>query len=61
MDVHKLMNFLQQIIGCIAQFHDEVDFIGNEAQDGGALYILSFGQLKTFRNTTIKFERNEGR
>ena len=49
-----------QIIGCVVQLHDEINFIGNEAQDGGALYIITFGQLKIFSNTDVKFEGNEG-
>lgn len=45
---------------CVVEIHDEVNFIENKARDGGALYILSFGQLKVFSNATITFERNEG-
>ena len=48
------------MIGCVVQLHDEIKFIGNEAQDGGALYIITFGQLKIFPDTTVIFERNEG-
>ena len=49
-----------QIIGSVAEIHDEVNFVENEGKDGGALYINSFGQLKVFPNTTMTFERNKG-
>jgi len=55
-----IIQFELQIIGCVVEIHDEVDFIENEAQDGGALYINSFGQLKVFPNATMTFERNKG-
>ena len=42
------------------EIHDEVNFIENEAQDGGALHISSFGQLRVFPNATMTFERNRG-
>ena len=44
----------------MAEIYDEMSFIGNEAQDGGALYISSLGQMRVFPNATIKFERNKG-
>ena len=49
------------MIGCAVQFKGEVNFIENEAKDGGALYIISFGQMKVFPDTTITFERNKGK
>ena len=49
------------MIGCVVQLRGEINFIGNEAQDGGALYIITFGQLIIFPNTTVRFEKNEGR
>ena len=49
-----------QVIGSLVQIQDEIDFIENEAQDGGALYINSFGQIRIFPNTTMLFERNKG-
>ena len=49
------------MISCVVELHNEVNFIENEAQDGGALYIRSFGQLKVFPNATITFESNKGR
>lgn len=48
------------MIGCVVEIYDEVSFIENEAQDGGALYINSFGQIRIFPNATMKFERNKG-
>ena len=49
------------MIGCVVQFKGEVNFIENTANDGGALYIVSFGQMKVFPDTTIMFERNKGK
>lgn len=57
--MHTLITTLQ-IIGSLVQIQDEVSFIENEAQDGGALYINSFGQIRIFPNTTLLFERNKG-
>ena len=54
------MKYHVQVIGSVVQIQDEMDFIDNEAQDGGALYINSFGQLRLFPNTTMLFERNKG-
>ena len=55
------VNVLVQIIESVLHLHDEVNFIENKAKDGGALYIASLGQLKVYPNTTVSFERNEGR
>ena len=49
------------MIGCVVQLRGEINFIGNEAQDGGALYIITFGQLIIFPNTTIRFEKKWGK
>ena len=48
------------MVGCVVQIHDEVNFIGNNATSGGALYIISFGQVKVYPNTTMTFENNTG-
>ena len=48
------------MIGSLVQIQDEVNFIDNEAQDGGALFVTAFGQLRLFPNTTMLFERNKG-
>ena len=49
------------MIGCPVQIQDEVKFVGNKAKNGGALYIISFAQLKVFPNTTLTVENNKGR
>ena len=49
------------MVECVIHLHDKVNFIENKAQDGGALYITSLGQIKVFPNTIVTFERNEGR
>ena len=41
------------MIGCIVEIHDE-------AKNGGALYIISFGQIKLFPDSALTFEKNEG-
>ena len=50
------------MIGCIVEFHDKVKFVGNKVKNGarGALYIISFGQIKVFPGTVLTFENNEG-
>ena len=57
---HNDSGLILQVIGSLVQIQDEIDFIENEAQDGGALYINSFGQIRIFPNTTMLFERNKG-
>ena len=49
------------MIGCVIEIHGEVNFVGNKAKNGGALYVISFGQIKVFPGTALTFERNEGR
>ena len=49
------------MIRCVVEIHDEVNFVGNKAENGGALYIISFGQIKVFPDSTLTFEKNEGR
>jgi len=51
---------LYQVIAALVQIHDEVWFINNEAPDGGALYINSFGQIKMFSNSSMTFDSNKG-
>ena len=48
------------MIGCVVEIHDEVKFVGNNAKNGGALYILSFGQIRMFSGATLTFEKNKG-
>ena len=50
-----------QVIGCVVEIHDEVKFVGNKAKHGGALYIVSLGQIKMFPDSALTFENNEGR
>ena len=49
------------MIGCVVEIHDEVKFVGNKAKNGGALYIVSFGQIRMFSGATLTFDKNEGR
>ena len=49
------------MIGCVVEIHDEVKFIGNKAKNGGALHIISFGQIKLFPDSALIFEKNQGR
>ena len=49
------------MIGCVVEIHDEVKFVGNKAKNGGALYIISFGQIKMFPDSVLTFENNKGR
>ena len=49
------------MIGCVVEIHDEVKFVGNKAKHGGALYIVSLGQIKMFPDSALTFENNEGR
>lgn len=58
MDDHE--HAFVQVIGCVVQIHGEVNFTKNKAQDGGALYIDSFGQLRVYPEATITFEGNTG-
>ena len=49
------------MIGCVVEIHDKVKFVGNKAKNGGALYIISFGQVRMFSDASLTFENNEGR
>ncbi len=39
----------------------DIKFTNNSVEDGGALKLISFAQMKLHKNTTITFSENKGR
>ena len=39
----------------------DIKFTNNSVEDGGALKLISFAQMKLHENTTITFSENKGR
>ena len=52
-----------QVVGSQVQVHGHISFISNnaEGQEGGALYIQAFGQIKVYTGSQIDFINNTGR
>ena len=54
-----------QIVGSQVeiQYGSSLSFIGNNAEDeeGGALYIQDFGQIKLYPRSSLEFVNNTGR
>ena len=45
----------------MVHFQDEIEFKNNQVSGEGALYLLSFGQMRLNQGTQLKFEENIGR
>ena len=54
-------SFYVQIVGSQVNVKDKLLFIGNNALEGGALYISAFGQIVLYRGAELFFTENVGR
>ena len=52
---------LFQLVDSRLTVNGQVEFINNTVTEGGALYLLSFSQVRLVENTKILFEGNRGR
>lgn len=56
-------NFCFQLVGGLVVSNGNLSFVGNEvdSNEGGALYIQEFGQVKLVPGTRLQFINNTGR
>ena len=61
----RMVLYCLQIVGSQVeiQYGSSLSFIGNNAEDeeGGALYIQDFGQIKVYPRSSLEFVNNTGR
>ena len=50
-----------KIIGSLVDFEGEMEFRKNKVSGEGALYLLSFAQIRLRRGTSLVFDENVGR
>ena len=45
----------------LVRVNGALEFEGNNAPDGSAIYVSSFGQINLYKNSELKFMKNRGR